>query len=80
MQYENNLFRQFAVRLKSKEHLQEVVKIMGFSDVEVFKKKYIEIETKMKEGSFHDYRYKNVFETAPLICQFVKAEELGIRN
>ena len=40
----------------------------------------IEIETKMKEGSFHDYRYKNVFETAPLICQFVKAEELGIRN
>ena len=80
MQYENNLFRQFAVRLKSKEHLQEVAKIMGFSDVEVFKKKYIEIETKMKEGSFHDYRYKNVFETAPLICQFVKAEELGIRN
>ena len=80
MQYENNLFRQFAVRLKSKEHLQEVAKIMGFSDVEVFKKKYIEIERKMKEGIIKEYRYNSAFETAPVICQYVKSEELGIRN
>lgn len=80
MEYGNSLFRQFAVRLKSKEHLQEVAKIMGFSDVQAFKKKYIEIETEMKKGYFKENRYSGAFETAPVICQFIKAEELGLRN
>lgn len=80
MEYGNSLFRQFAIRLKSKEHLCEAAKIMAFSDVEAFKKKYIEIETKMKDGNFKEYRYNSAFETAPVICQFVKSEELGIRN
>lgn len=80
IEYENSLFRQFAVRLKSKEHLCEIAKIMGFSDIETFKKKYIEIETKVKEGSFKEYKYNGAFEAAPVICQFVKSEELGIRN
>ena len=61
-------------------HLREAAKIMGFSDTEVFKKKYIEIEKKMKEGKFREYRYNNAFETVPVICQYVKSEELGIRN
>ncbi len=80
MEYENSLFRRFAVRLKSKEHLKEIAKIMGFSDVESFKKKYIDVETKMREGNFKEYRYSLAFETAPVLCQYVTAEELGIRN
>ena len=80
MEYENSLFRRFAVRLKSKEHLKEIAKIMGFSDIESFKKKYIDIETKMREGNFREYRYSLAFETAPVLCQYVTAEELGIRN
>ena len=80
VEYGNSLFRQFAIRLKSKEYLQEVVKIMGFSDAEAFRKKYIEIEKKMEEGNFREYRYNSAFETAPVICQYVKSEELGIRN
>lgn len=79
-EYGNSLFRQFAIRLKSKEHLQEAAKIMGYLDTEAFKRKYIEIERKMKEGNFREYRYNSAFETAPVICQYVKSEELGIRN
>ena len=79
-EYRNSLFRQFAVHLKSKEHLQELAKIMGYSDIETFKKKYIEIETKMRQENFREYRYHSAYETAPVICQFIKAEELGIRN
>lgn len=79
-EYGNSLFRQFAIRLKSKEHLQEAVKIMGFPDTDAFKKKYIEVETKIKEGNFREYRYNSAFETAPVMCQYVKSEELGIRN
>lgn len=79
-EYGSSLFRQFAMRLKSKEHLQEAVKIMGFSDTDAFKKKYIEIESKIKEGKIGEYRYNSAFESAPVICQYVKSEELGIRN
>ena len=79
-EYRNSLFRQFAIRLKSNEHLQEAAKMMGYSDTESFKKKYIEIERKMKEGIIKEYRYNSAFETAPVICQYVKSEELGIRN
>lgn len=79
-EYGNSLFRKFAIRLKSKEHLQETVKIMGFPDTDAFKKKYIEVETKIKEGNFREYRYNSAFETAPVMCQYVKSEELGIRN
>ena len=80
LEYGNSPFRQFVMRLKSKEHLQKVAKIMGFSNIEEFKKKYIEIETKMKEGNFKEYRYNSAFETAPVICQYIKSEELGVRN
>lgn len=79
-EYGNSLFRQFAVRLKSKEHLQELAKVMGYSDVEEFRKKYSEIETEIKNGNFREYRYSGAFENAPVICQFIKTEELGIRN
>ena len=69
------------MRLKSKEHLQEAVKIMGFSDTDAFKKKYIEIESKIKEGKIGEYRYNSAFESAPVIMSIiVKSEELGIRN
>ncbi len=79
-EYRDSLIRQFAVRLKSKEHLREIAKIMGFSDINVFKKKYKEIETMIKAGSLREYRYDSVFEAAPIICEFVKTEELGTRN
>ena len=55
-EYRNSLFRQFAIRLKSTEHLHEAAKMMGYSDTESFKKKYIEIERKMKEGIIKEYR------------------------
>ncbi len=77
---EYSLFGKFAIRLKSKEHLCDVVKIMGFSDIEAFKKKYIEIETNLKQGNFQEYRYHSAFEGVPVICQYVKSDELGIRN
>lgn len=79
-EYGNSSFQQFAIRLKSKEHLQEITKIFGFSSVDAFKRKYIEIEAKMRKGDFKEYRYTSTFKTAPIICRYVKAEELGTRN
>ena len=74
------LLQQFSIRLKSKEHLQKTVKVFGFTDVEMFKKKYAEIESLIKKGTFNDYRYSGAFESAPIMCEFVSSKELGTRN
>lgn len=80
MDYGNSYFMRFSIRLKSKEHLEDAAKMLGFTDIMSFKKKYMEVETKIKSGEFREYRYNGAFETAPIICQFVKSEELEIRN
>ena len=74
------MLQQFSIRLKSKEHLQKTVKAVGFTDVEMFKKKYAEIESLIKKGTFNDYRYSGAFESAPIMCEFVSSKELGTRN
>lgn len=76
----NSLFRRFSAQLKSREHLLEVTQMMGFSDVEEFKKKFAEIEVRVKNGGFREYRYSGSFETVPLISEFIRSEELGTRN
>ena len=75
-----NLFRQFAFKLKSKEHLKETSEMFGFPNIEAFIKKYIKIEAQIKAGDFNEYRYPLVFESAPVICKFVNSKELGSWN
>lgn len=70
----------YAVKLKSKERLCELAAICGYKDVELFKKKYKEIEDLVKKGYLNEYRYSGSFDSAPLLCNFIKTEELGIRN
>jgi len=41
------------------------------------KAKYREVEIALQEGKHRDYRYKSCFESAPVICGFIKTEELG---
>lgn len=75
-----NILRRFSIQLKSKEHLHEAVLIFGYSSTEEFVKKFIEVEKKLKNGNFREYRYHGSFEYASTICQFIKSEELGTRN
>ena len=70
----------FAVKLKSREHLQEAAEIFGYSDTYKFIKRFTEIEEQLKEGKFEIYRYNSAFEIVPIKCQYVKSEELGSRN
>ena len=75
-----NLLRRFSIHLKSREHLHEAALIFGYSSTEAFVKKFVEVEEKLKNGNFREYRYHGSFENASTICQFIKSEELGIRN
>ena len=69
--------RSFSKRLQSKEHLIEVIKLFGFDNIEEFRKKYMEIEKKRREGTFREYRYNGCFEGAPVMFQYIQSSELG---
>ena len=79
-EYENNLFRQFSVRLQSKEQMERIIGIFGYKSKEEFIKKYSEMEDQMKKGVVQEYRYSNCFESAPLICKIISSQEIGTRN
>lgn len=76
--YQNKYLRNFANKMKSIEHLSDTAKIFGYDKVEKFKEKFIDKETLYKNGTLRPYRYGGCFESAPILCQYVKSEDLGI--
>ncbi|WP_395546802.1 MULTISPECIES: toll/interleukin-1 receptor domain-containing protein [unclassified Lacrimispora] len=75
----NAMMRKFSIRLQSKEHLSETASIFGHS-VESFKRKFSIIEANFKNDDFKYNRYSGHFEYAPILCEYIKSEELGILN
>ncbi|MFI3236624.1 MAG: TIR domain-containing protein [Lachnospiraceae bacterium] len=72
--------RNYALKLKSSEHLEEAAFIMGYSSKKEFIKKYTEIEEKYKKGEMKEYRYSSCFENAPCFWDSISHSDLGIRN
>ena len=78
--HENTLFRNFAIKLQSKEHLEEASAILGYSSVDRFRKKFLEVEESINQGNVEKYRFSSCFEYVPLLCYYIKHCELGQRN
>jgi hypothetical protein len=74
---ENAMMRSFAIRLQSLESLSKATNLFGYNDVEELKAKIAEIEEMNKNGGFREYRYGSAFESAPILCYYVKAKDLG---
>ena len=77
---DNSMMRTFSVKLKSKEHLSIAANIFGYTSTDEFIAKFKEVETAFHAGRLRDYRYNSAFESASVICEFVKTEELGTKN
>lgn len=70
----NPLFSRFAVRLKSAHQLKRLAGLVGdISPVSIDERiqKMVRLTIKNK------YRYRNSFDSAPLILDYVKADEIG---
>ena len=76
--YHNKYFRIFSGKLCSREHLLELAQIMGYDDIEEFKRKFEDVATKYKSGKLEAYGFSQSFEKAPLLCHYVKSTDLGI--
>ena len=77
---DNSMMRAFSVKLKSKEHLSIAANIFGYASTDEFIAKFKEVESAFHAGRLRDYRYNSAFESASVICEFVKTEELGTKN
>lgn len=77
---DDSIIRTFSVKLKSKEHLAVASSIFGYTSMAEFVAKFKEVETLFRERKINRYRYNSAFETAPVLCDFIKTEELGTRN
>ena len=72
----NSLFKFFAKRLISEDFTKNAVKIFGFNTIEEFKNRLKEIEDK-PYNTFRDYRYLSAFDSASLIKNFIKSEQVA---
>lgn len=76
----NNTFRNYSLKLKSKEHLEDAMYIMGYNSADKFIEKYAEIEEQYKKGEYREYRYSNAFDHAQAFWDSISHTELGVRN
>lgn len=75
-----SVLRPWAIKLLSKEFVNNVISMFNFSDYNEFIKKYKEIETKVSTGNYREYRYQEAYGCAPLLCNFIKSNEIGQYN
>lgn len=75
--HENIMIRTFAIKLQSLEFLSKASQIFGYEDIEQLKTKINEIEEVYNKREFREYRYSNSFESAPILCHYIKPKDLG---
>ena len=74
------LFSTYSKQLVSKEHLETLSFMLGYNDIDEFKKAYQNVEEQFKNGSLKEYRYSNAFETTVTFWNYIKSDGLGLKN
>lgn len=74
------LFANYSKKLVSKEHLENMLFILNFESIDMFKQQYKRVEEKFYNGDLRAYGFNSCFETAKSFWDYTKTEELGIRN
>ena len=72
-----NVLRNFAEKLKTKEFLSIVISLFNFNSNDEFLAQFKKIEDKYNDGKLRDYGYSRAFDRAPLLCQYTKSADLG---
>ncbi len=73
-------FRLFASKLKSQEHLNHVLSLMGYQNADEFVVKFKEVEEALHSGKLSDYRFGGAFESPHVLCNYIKVEDIGKFN
>ena len=72
----NSSLGEFAKKMISQEYLQEVLPLFGYDEMNDFIFKYKTVE-ETSNNTYRDYRYPGSFNTAHLLRDFIKAEQIA---
>lgn len=72
-----SVLAEFAVKLKTQEFFQECLRLFNYNTKDDFLTRYKEVEKQFQDGNIRDYRYQLAWESAPLLCQYTKSEDIG---
>lgn len=74
--YNVNVLHGFCSYFTSRERLNEILPIFNI-DENHFKERIKKIQEESENGTFREIRYSACFESAPVICEYIKSEEIG---
>ena len=77
LQIKKNGIKKFAEKLKIREFLKNILTIFNFEFQSDFVAQYKEVEKQLHKGELREYRYPGFFYSAPLLCNYVKSEDIG---
>ena len=75
-----SFFASYSKRLISREHLENMMYILGYESIDKLKEQYKKVEEMFEKTGMREYRYNNCFEVSKNFWNYVKTDELGIRN
>lgn len=74
--YSVNVLRGFCSYFISRERLNEILPMFNI-DENHFKERIKKFQEENENGTFREIRYAACFESAPVICEYIKSEEIG---
>lgn len=73
----NKLLQLFSAKLQSRERLIDAANIFGYTNIDKFKERLVDVEQLFIEGKLRDMRYSSSFDSVPLIFSNIKSEDIG---
>ena len=77
---DDSITSNWAVRLSSREKLDQMLTLMNYDSVEQFKKKFTEADERIYNGDLHHFGYSAAFRNVPLFGKYIKASEIGTQR
>lgn len=75
-EYDND-FTRFVKRLISYEHVNNIIPLFGFTNVDSFVEKVRLVESD-NNNRFNKCRFSGAFQSAPIICEIIKADQIAM--
>lgn len=67
----------FAQKLASCDQAEKVLPLFSYETIEQLRYTVNRVITDQQRGLLRDYRYPEAFSSAPLLCEYVKGEDIG---
>ncbi len=73
----SSVIREMSKKLISREYVEQVLPLFGYSTIAEFKTAFANVEADRKQGKYRDYRYQQAWDPAVMIGDFIEVAKIG---